>query len=339
MLKLLTCNAGLLRITPANIVSLNWLKRRLAATGHLPNVSNVKNQLSLGSKLKSRLAGLLDVSIWAQTAAIDQRLEALPRAIQAQDIDIVCLQEVFETYHRDYLRDSLKAVYPYAALNPSRICLGVNDGLMIFSRFPIIEGGFERFKNGPWEERHLMARGTQWVHVDVPWGDPVVIVNSHLTAAVTFRNQYSPDAAKLRRAQIIELLDLINRVADPRRVILVGDMNCGQTHSAEEYQMILDAGYVDGFMAAPGHPTGETAVTFDSIHNPLNEKFKPTIDPPERLDHFFVKINSDLVATHADIVLRDACVLSAAGGGALVPISDHYAVKLHFEDIQVDSSQ
>ena len=69
-------------------------------------------------KIVTYNAGLLNlkmagISLKKVPAFIEERCKVLPTVLRESGADIICLQEVFEYRHREFLKKELSDLYPY----------------------------------------------------------------------------------------------------------------------------------------------------------------------------------------------------------------------------------
>jgi endonuclease/exonuclease/phosphatase family metal-dependent hydrolase len=77
---------------------------------------------------------------WPRHRQIQQRLEALSQLIEKEGVDLALLQEVSrtQTFHADrWLSDRLGMAYVYTRANGHEGGIGFEEGLAIYSRYPL----------------------------------------------------------------------------------------------------------------------------------------------------------------------------------------------------------
>lgn len=328
-MKILTFNAGLIRITPVDVLMLKWNRTWEEAARGLPELVKAMSGDNRFLSPLAHAARLVNLPLWSMAAWIDERAQALPGVLRTCGADVICLQEVFEEAHREHLLHAVQDVYPYHAMNIDPVRFGVSDGLMILSKHPIGYAHFTSFQHAPWEEGLLVNRGSLMARIDSPTLDPIMVVNSHPTAAVAFRDTFGAVAAEHRMKQLKELVALTHSIPIQERVILAGDMNCGPIHGAAEYEFLISSGFKDAFLAAPERPPEEAQDTFDTVHNPLNLNCQPEKVPPERIDHILLPETSVFTSKYADILFKDPIVQVQTA--ERMPVSDHYGVMVELD--------
>lgn len=329
MVSILTFNTGLIRITVADVTPIRWSRDLLEAARALPDIAGAATK---GIPLAGRVAGLLrliDYPLWTLAPWIDERAEATAEHLLALDADILCLQEVFESHHREAIVDGVKGTFPYHAENPHPPKFGVGDGLLVLSKYPLLEARFHRYRKGPWEEQLLMDRGILVAIADIPGWGPTAISNCHPTTSAAFTDPYGEEAEAHRIRQIDETMAFAMQVGRNGHRILAGDLNCSPTLTAQAFDRLLQNGWRDTVAEAPGITDPETLITFDSANNALNRACDPAKDPSGRIDHVLIRQDSGLRTTRARIVLTEEVVTVPTA--ERVPLSDHYGLLVDIE--------
>ena len=273
----------------------------------------------------------------------------MPAALAALGADVLCLQEVYNPEHKDFLARSLAAVLPYAAYSGRPTGLArwrlLPDSLMMLSRYPLGRAEFIRFEAGRWDEKALDTKGFMSVDLtDSPLG-PLRVLNIHTTAGV-FTHPEHPLIDTVRQHQLAQLERHTQARPGGFRAVLAGDFNCGPAvwdagapprplHlkgglsvaaaarvSAGNYALLGALGWQDSHTAlglaeqATWHPT-DNALNTRGDHAAWG-------CPPQRIDHLFFR-PEELRPVGGQVILQAASV--AAGSVhplQKVPLSDHY---------------
>ena len=83
------------------------------------------------------------------------------------DLDVICLQEVFNEDAWNILNEKLRSKYPYILFDAHRVRVSslkftmVNSGLYIASKYPIVQSKFYPYKNS-YSEDALSGKGSSW---------------------------------------------------------------------------------------------------------------------------------------------------------------------------------
>lgn len=261
-------------------------------------------------------AGLLRVAlaghVLLEVAHLEARLAHLVPALQEEDADVICLQEVFRRAHRDRVVAELRPTHPHVARADDR-ARGWTHGLLIASRHPLRDGRFQAFRAQHWWQRGLVSQGVLMAVVAHTDGAVLSLANAHTTAG----GRLGPEAPSVERMRRRQLAEVDARVrAEPHPTLVCGDLNCGPEASPETFAGLLARGYVD---AAPGAgPTWEPG-------NALNRGGPFSGSPAQRVDHVLLDETaaSEYRVARAQVVRTDPLVPTVDG---LVTTSDHYGL-------------
>lgn len=131
------------------------------------------------------------------------------------EIDILCLQEVFVEDGREYLIKKLKDIWPHYVHKAGEDLFVFEDsGLMFFSKFPIISYVFNPYQKSIGSDI-LADKGYLKVKVKINKTETLTVVNTHLQSDYGIKNK---DGAVVRH---IQLEVLKKQKCD----ILMGDLN------------------------------------------------------------------------------------------------------------------
>eukprot|EP01056_Protomagalhaensia_sp_Gyna25_P005048 Protomagalhaensia_sp_Gyna_25__5047@NODE_566_length_3110_cov_7_143601_g440_i0_p1_GENE_NODE_566_length_3110_cov_7_143601_g440_i0NODE_566_length_3110_cov_7_143601_g440_i0_p1_ORF_typecomplete_len421_score56_18Exo_endo_phos/PF03372_23/5_6e25SEEK1/PF15357_6/0_24_NODE_566_length_3110_cov_7_143601_g440_i011263 len=185
-----------------------------------------------------------------------RRLGHMPIALRAANADIVALQEVFEDWHADYLMESLRLIYPFAARRASGGILALHNGLLTFSKFPIVRTDFYKFKNITWSESLLGSKGVLETVINVPSVGLVCVLNAHMVSG-----GLDPESAHLDGLRAEETRELLEyaalATARGEAPVLLGDFNAAPTVCPASYNMLVEEEWEDGFvLGAPRSQSG-----------------------------------------------------------------------------------
>lgn len=164
-------------------------------------------------------------------------MEALAQIIEAQDPDIVALQEVSRGWLTNGSVDTL--VWLSQRLGMAYVFGPAADqvwGNAVLSRLPIRRAGNHRMPNN---DDIVMDRGFLMLEVDVGGGETLEVLATH------FHNGEEEEDAAARLPQSQAVLEAAD---SDRTMVLLGDLNASPHHP--EIRLIADAGFVDAFVLA-----------------------------------------------------------------------------------------
>jgi endonuclease/exonuclease/phosphatase family metal-dependent hydrolase len=267
----------------------------------------------LGFELKSRWRMPVD-------AHLRERLAAAPLVLSSVEADVIALQEIYSPADRRLLTRAMAARYPFSAGSPKMRSL-TGNGLMVLSRFPILHSSFMPCHSAPLWTLPFWRQGLFAAEIELPLIGRTRLINVHIASSVPFGHADSNASKANRNREIGQLLSAAN--AQGQRAILMGDFNASPEVHPEDYFRIIDAGYLDAFVASNPHTS--RGFTWDSA-NPLNARGRFHDAPSQRIDHVFVPdIQSPwLKPISAQIVLQDRAISTASG--VRIPLSDHYGM-------------
>jgi len=263
---------------------------------------------------------LLGIPLLTPAPYIEDRLKAMPGHLLALNADIIALQEIYKQKHRDYLVKALKKTYKYWTYKKTNNPIGLNNGLMFFSKHPIEETKLTLFKNNTIDEKLFADKGILSISIHAGDIGRVRIYNTHTTAGGVLTHPESEKCNAIRQQQVDQLLHMARQDGCPS--IIMGDLNAGPGVSEENYQSIVQNGFVDPAAESGDGANQEESITWDP-QNPLNAEGPHRHCPPQKVDHIFVSepLLQKLAAARTETVLTEPCVRK---DGARFPLSDHY---------------
>ena len=163
-----------------------------------------------------------------QSSGLDnrrQRAQLIHRLIQRYDI--VLLQEVFGTFWSQEWRKMFSNVPGMTTILSPSAAKVTDSGLIILSRYPVIECGFRRFKSKSLTNS-IINRGYLYAAVQIG-STTLHIVNTHLNPSENHCGLRSPP--EYRRRQLKEILAFRAETAPAGHWLIGGDFN--DTNSIE----------------------------------------------------------------------------------------------------------
>jgi endonuclease/exonuclease/phosphatase family metal-dependent hydrolase len=202
---------------------------------------------------------------WPRYRRIAERLEDFARLVEENGAEIVLLQEVARTPQLlvdQWLAERLNMGYVYSRANGHHRGIGFEEGLAIFSRYPIGQPYLKKLgcSKNPFVRR--LALGAQ---IQTPYG-PILAFSVHLGLA-----------PKQNRLQFTHLKDWVAEAAQDAPALIGGDFNAPETR---RHMREARSSWLDIFRA----------------HNPEADGFTHEISLPwgkvmrkARLDYLFLK--------------------------------------------------
>lgn len=145
----------------------NFIERIIAVAEPSGKVVVVAEPNEQSDELQARSVTIMSANLWhdwPRNRRIKERLNCLVEVIKSEGVDILLLQEIFRTneFEADkWLSDELGMAYIYSRSNGHAPGIGFEEGLAIYSRFPIKDHRLAQLshQNNPFSRR--MALGTR----------------------------------------------------------------------------------------------------------------------------------------------------------------------------------
>ncbi len=150
---------------------------------------------------------------WPRKRRLTQRLEAFARLVEAQGVDVVLLQEVMRTPRLradEWLSDRLGMSYVYSRANGHETGVGFEEGLAVFSRFPVLDARLQQLEPTPGPFVRRLALGAR---VEAPCG-PFWAFSVHLALG-----------RQRNAAQLSHLRTWVEQVIGGESALIGGDFN------------------------------------------------------------------------------------------------------------------
>ena len=242
-----------------------------------------------------------------------QRILLIAEYLQRLDAEIVCLQESFDVHHRRLLYEhlGLERYYASGGFEETRKApLAVFDttgGLVIFSKFPIIQHKFVPFNQFTLSLVERIGRkGVLEATIETPYG-VMLVLNTHLHMGKNFF---------ARNTRVKQLKSIVERIkVQPHLpVILAGDFNENALMEQKKFVTILQSRglthsiYFEQYEFMPSY----------RIKNPLVNNWLNRSKYSRRLDYILVSLTEDF----------DLKVVQYEPIYLIPPLSDHDPVFL-----------
>lgn len=238
---------------------------------------------------------------WPQRRRAVERLEAFSQLVEEHQADVLLLQEVARTTHfwtDQWLAKRLGMSYIYSRANGHLAGIGFEEGLAVFSRYPLNQPVLRQLSPAENRFSRRLALGT---HIASPCGD-LLAFSVHLGL---IGKQNSVQAAKLS--------DWVQDISSGTTALVGGDFNAGE-RSRQIKQ--LQRNWLDTFRQLNPFADGTT----HELRWPWGKPFRR-----DRLDYIFLKAREN----HWNVL--EACHLETPGE----PHSDHRAVLLRLAPVRV----
>lgn len=151
---------------------------------------------------------------WPQHRRQEERLEQFARLVESENVDVALLQEVSrrpDLHADEWLAERLGMAYAYARANGHRGAIGFEEGLAIFSRFPLRDAALRHLSGG---RASFTRRLALTASLDTPFG-ALDVFSVHL-GLLPWHNA----------DQVDRLLAWVGgRTSDRRPAIVGGDFN------------------------------------------------------------------------------------------------------------------
>jgi exonuclease III len=245
----------------------------------------------------------------------NDRLESIVSAIQEQDTDFVCLQEVFDYRLAQQLMNQMKKqgyVDFYYNIGNSSI-LKLNSGLFVASKHTIENPDFSYFTTSTGRS-HLMTKGVFSFSIG-----NCLILTTHLQHSIDDIHP-SEDEMTTRKSQIATILEKIHRQSSKTPILLVGDLNVCE----KEFSQVLAPHFYSDYLVNRPHAETWFGYTLESKlwNKPAIQK--RDVDPPFIIDHACMYRNQALNLSHFQ-TMKIASDLSA------FPLSDHHGLRIEWQ--------
>jgi len=278
-----------------------------------------KSSLSLNTDVASQLdqsIRLLTINTWKCDGAYLERMDQLERNIRSLSPDIICCQEVFQSFDERFdtgrcLADRLGLQFKFLALRKKRRHLGDQwlmsySGLAVLSRWNIAKHTAIRLPTLP-EDGERSA----FFVVLAKEAQSILIINTHLT--------HLPTAKNTRIAQLETILAQQDIRAGHDAVFLCGDFNAPPDSTEVQYLLNHPTLAVRDTLALPS--AARPGITF-----PVQGSFG--MDEPhhigKRIDYIFNILPPGAVPSR---IIDARIVLDQPSPHGIFP-SDHYGVMI-----------
>jgi len=236
------------------------------------------------SQLKIVSFNIWDLPYWFVKNR-QQRILQIAEYLQRLDAEIVCLQESFDVYHRRLLYESLgpEKYYASGGFEATRkaplASFDTTGGLVIFSKFPIIQDKFVPFQQfTPSVIERIGRKGILETTIKTPYGT-IQVFNTHLHKEQKFF------AHSIRVKQVKTILERM-QAQQHMPVILAGDFNENALMEQKKFVTILQS---RGLMHSIHFERYEYMPSY-RLNNPLVDTWMNRVSYSRRLDYILVSL-------------------------------------------------
>jgi len=170
------------------------------------------------------------------------------------NFDIIAFQECFSfgSFRIDKIKEKAKKnglVYFSNSKKKHTWNIGIDGGLCLLSRYPVINKKLYYFKNGCHSDAYS-EKGVLFNEIEIPNGNHLYIFTSHTQASYEHFPSITSESVRVRLSQFTEIRKFISSMTENAKptdiILLCGDLNVngrlnkddGTTHS-EEYKAVL----------------------------------------------------------------------------------------------------
>ena len=202
---------------------------------------------------------------WPQHRRTEKRLEAFAKLVEKHRADVLLLQEVARTTNfwvDRWLAQRLGMAYVYSRANGHLKSIGFEEGLAVFSRYPLSKPMLRQLSPVENQFAHRLALGIQ---IESPCGN-LQAFSVHLSLA-----------RKQNASESVHLTNWVHDMSGESPALVGGDFNAGE-HSKQIKK--LQRNWLDTFRHINPFADGAT----HELHWPWGRTFRR-----ERLDYIFLK--------------------------------------------------
>ena len=310
------------------MIGVKWYQPSFFKDGQEVELGSEENNLSFDSlSICTFNAGILygkvfNYKYFEPTPYTKERFDGLVGEIQKLQVDVIGIQEIYRVEDKNKVIEALSTKYPYAVYFKRRQLLkvGLHNGLLFLSKYPISEAKFERYDRNPITEKVIADKGILSITLN-NGQQPIIITNTHTTVGGIIYDTESDKANSIRDKQVLQSIALTEELSNQKALeVVLGDFNAGPGISEVNYQTMLDKGFVDSYLEFCEQCAGITWTP----HNKLNQDGHFESSPPQRIDNIFLRNNGALRYQISDggVVLNQEVIETKDQG--LITVSDHF---------------
>jgi len=170
----------------------------------------------------------------------------------------------------------------------------------------------------------LTTRSVLHTELKLPGVGPIDVFCTHLasdlSSILTYPGTEYASYAEEQAGQIDAMMDFIDTHSTTGQVIVLGDLNTGTDELSDNYDLLVNAGYGDPYVAE----YGDTLCTYCDA-NTLNGGEG---DGGETIDHAMLRFDNAPEVISVDRILDSTESVTTSEGAMDLHLSDHYGVQL-----------
>eukprot|EP00914_Ancora_sagittata_P014884 GHVO01029231.1.p1 GENE.GHVO01029231.1~~GHVO01029231.1.p1 ORF type:complete len:629 (+),score=97.78 GHVO01029231.1:876-2762(+) len=229
---------------PGHCMSQSSSMETISNPAHGPTIDRLTLLTFNAGLLEYKLCG---INMYANPPFAKHRVLHIPVAIRASEADIVALQEVYDEQKTDYIVNTLRLTLPFVGRRASGNCMTLHNGLLVLSKFPIVDTKFHPFQKVTAIERIFGSKGMLEVRIEIPGMGVVTVINCHLASGAV--DPESEAMENLRNEEVQQLLDLADVIHDRGDTpIILGDLNAAPNTCSSNYNAFIKNGWRDVYI-------------------------------------------------------------------------------------------
>ena len=154
--------------------------------------------------LRLKLFGISMFTVFENPPYVSERFPHLAKALRESGADVLLLQEVYETKHVLALVEALQDIYPYSNQRNTTFLINFTNGLLMFSKYPIIDAKVVVHKESARLEYVMGSKSMQVAVIESPLGI-MQLINMHTTAGGDMDPE-NPKVDSIRESELVEAI-------------------------------------------------------------------------------------------------------------------------------------
>lgn len=161
---------------------------------------------------------------------LDERIDQFVSYLRSHpnEIDCLCIQELFDQTAIRTIQKKCQKIFPYMVLDVAPRTFGMNSGLAILSKYPLLSPKFRQYKNTLAEDA-LANKGLLSVRVQISADKQIALFNTHMQCGSS-----KPCYGEHRKKVFDAIPSLYKEYDDTNAVFTVGDLNASQYEDVKD---------------------------------------------------------------------------------------------------------